>query len=103
MFGYARQGDGGRQSIFDLRKAAVNIPRPLAQRYLTTDRTLYLCIENLTGKECRWCNKGIPGSEEDKKDEIAWFRFYIKGENILEIQVKPSNLHDRFKGLKVVF
>lgn len=44
---------GWRKPICDLRKAAVNIRKPLAQRYLTTVRTLFLCMENLTGENCR--------------------------------------------------
>ncbi|WP_443897968.1 hypothetical protein, partial [Paraprevotella clara] len=46
--GRIRQGNSERiernTQIYDLRKAAVNIREPLAQRYLTTGRPLYLCM-----------------------------------------------------------
>ncbi len=39
--------------IFDMRKAATSIRELLAQRYLTTILKLYLCIQNLSDKNCR--------------------------------------------------
>ena len=38
--------------IFDMRKAATSIRELLAQRYLTTILKLYLCIQNLSDKNC---------------------------------------------------
>lgn len=55
--GWIRQVNSGgmkwNTQIFDMRKAATSIRELLAQRYLTTILKLYLCIQNLSDKNCR--------------------------------------------------
>ena len=55
--------------IFDMRKAATSIRELLAQRYLTTILKLYLCIQNLSDKNCRCAIERISGLEEYKRLE----------------------------------
>lgn len=72
--------------IFDMRKAATSIRELLAQRYLTTILKLYLCILNLFGQICRWCDKGILRMEKHKKG------YHIIGEIYNRANISPKKI-----------